>query len=116
MTDWLQCQLQICQQYGASFLPSSSSDKLGLARNTDLKPLNGLRHPPESGTCGWFIWGGEQFSEAADFFEPVHVTHLEERCPGALPFLGLAPGWRFLLAGEHVDVWFDQKLLNPETQ
>ena len=116
MTDWLQRQLQICERYGASFLPSSSSDKLGLARNTNLKPLNGLRHPPESGTCGWFIWGGTEFSEAVDFFQPLHVAHVEDKCPSAMPFLGLAPGWRFLVDEEHVDVWFDENLLRAEVR
>ena len=28
-----------------------------------------------------------------------------------LPYLGLAPGWRFLLAPGHVDVWFDPATL-----
>jgi len=25
--------------------------------------------------------------------------------------LGLAPGWRFLLSGDYLDVWFDPALL-----
>ncbi|WP_434048948.1 MULTISPECIES: immunity protein Imm33 domain-containing protein [Sorangium] len=27
-------------------------------------------------------------------------------------FLGLPPGWRFLIADEHEDVWKDPSLLN----
>ena len=25
-------------------------------------------------------------------------------------YLGLAPGWRFLIAGDYEDVWFDERL------
>ncbi len=114
MTDWLPRQLEICDRFGASFLPSSDTETLGIARNTNLRPLNGLRHPPESDTCGWYLWGGVELSQAPDFFEPVHVSHLETRCPLALPFLGLGPGWRFLLDGDQVDVWFDPNLLKVE--
>jgi hypothetical protein len=36
--------------------------------------------------------------------------HHTPRGPSA--FLGLPPGWRFLIAGEHEDVWEDPSLLN----
>jgi hypothetical protein len=42
---------------------------------------------------------------------PLHVAHLEQQCPEVLTFLGLPAGYRFLLAGDHVDVWFHPKLL-----
>jgi hypothetical protein len=29
-----------------------------------------------------------------------------------MKYLGLAPGWRFLVAPGYKDVWFDAKLLN----
>jgi len=87
-------------------------DVAGIARDVSpvSRPLHGLRHLPDEGTSGWFLWSGK-FSEASDFFEPIHVAHLESTCPQALKFLGLAPGWRFLIAGDHVDVWYDEKLL-----
>jgi hypothetical protein len=41
----------------------AASDKVGLALATlALVPLNGLRHPAEGDTCGWYIWGGADFS------------------------------------------------------
>jgi hypothetical protein len=88
--------------------------KVGIARNAKdgAWPLNGLRHPPVGDTTGWYIWAGETLSDAPDFFEPVHVHHLSARCPALLRFLGLAPGWRFLLAGGYADVWADLALLN----
>ncbi len=74
-------------------------------------PLHGLRHPPESGTTGWFIWSGD-YSEADDFFKPLHLYHLQEDCPAALPYLALPLGWRFLVAPGYADVWFDSSLLD----
>ena len=75
-------------------------------------PLNGLRHPPEQGTSGWFIWEGNSLSQDADFFASMHIEHLIDECPAVLPYLGLAPGWRFQIAPGYEDVWYDQALLN----
>ncbi len=101
-------QLAVCRRYGASPLDVASREKLGIARNvrSGLLPINGVRLQPEAGTCGWYIWAGEEMSEAADFFEPLHVAHLAKWCEAAVPFLLLPPGWRFLVAGDYVDVWF----------
>lgn len=74
-------------------------------------PLHGLRHPPDEHTTGWFIWTGE-YSTDPNFFESVHTTHLKDICPAVIDYLELPPGSRFLLAGEHVDVWFDALLLD----
>ncbi|HEX7704982.1 MAG TPA: hypothetical protein VF701_00840 [Thermoanaerobaculia bacterium] len=99
-------------RFGAEFLPALHDQKVGIARQTLGKlPLNGLRHPPEGSTCGWYIWAGEHLSQDADFFQPIHVSHLGDYCPETIPYLGLAPGWRFLLAPNYEDVWFDASLL-----
>ena len=45
------------------------------------------------------------------FFVPLHVVHLDEWCPEVKKYLGLPPGWRFLIAEGHEDVWFDESLL-----
>jgi hypothetical protein len=52
----------------------------------------------------------EELSDAPDFFVPLHVEHLTEWCPVVLRFLGLPPGWRFLVAGEYQDVREDRSL------
>ena len=73
---------------------------------------NGLRHPVEGTTCGWYLWAGEgELDQSPDYFQPVHVEHLRERCPEILPYLGLPPGWRFLIAPGYSDVWDDPGLL-----
>ncbi|RFS21188.1 hypothetical protein DVR12_17800 [Chitinophaga silvatica] len=77
-----------------------------------LWPVNGLRHPVKAvHSAGWYIWGGEEFSEASDFFSPLHIHHLLETMPKVLQYLGLAPGWRFLFDETYEDVWFDESLL-----
>ena len=48
----------------------------------------------------------------SDFFKPLHVEHLADWCPEIRKYLGLPPGWRFLIAGDHEDVWYDESLLD----
>lgn len=105
-------QRATCSRFSALFVPASDSDRVGIALSTlNDRPLNGLRHAPANGTCGWYIWGGEEISDDPDFFQPLHVQHLAQRCPEVLRFLGLPPGFRFLIAPGHEDVWEDEGLL-----
>lgn len=107
-------QEALCRKYGASFERSEPNLKVGIAVNvkSGLQPINGLRHPPEGDTTGWYIWAGGEPSQDPDFFVPLHVEHLEEWCPQVMRFLGLPPGWRFLIADDHEDVWEDPTLLH----
>jgi hypothetical protein len=104
-------QAEICEQFGSLFDPPDKNHRVGIAFSTlSQLPLNALRHPPESGTCGWYIWGGELSDDPA-FFQSLHVHHLAAHTPTLIPFLALAPGWRVLLAPEQTDVWYDPALL-----
>jgi hypothetical protein len=109
-------QRETCRRYEADFCPPEPGSKLGVARDivTDLQPLNGLRHRPMGDACGWYIWRGGEPSPADDYFQPMHVEHLEGECCKALEFLALPPGWRFLTAEGQVDVWYDPALLSTE--
>ena len=104
---------RVAALHGAETSPPVPGEKVGAALNVrqGLWPLNGLRHSPAADICGWYIWAGEEFSTDDDFFKPVHLEHLQDWCPSAVPYLGLAPGWRFLIAPGHEDVWFDASLL-----
>ena len=106
-------QRATCVQFGADYVQTAAGDKLGIANNvkSGLLPINGLRHVPSAGTSGWYIWAGEGLSRDPEFFQPLHAVHIHEWCPQVEAFLGLAPGWRFLLAGDYQDVWFDPDLL-----
>lgn len=106
-------QQEICTKYGAPYLAAPLDKIIGIAIQTlNLWPVNGLRHPIEyEHSSNWYIWGGEAFSQAADFFHPTHIYHLSEMAPRVLHYLGLAPGWRFLFDNDYDDVWFDETLL-----
>ena len=104
-------QAQICEHFGSIFEPPNADQRLGISLATlNQLPLNALRHPPEHGTCGWYVWGGD-LSEDPDFFQPLHVHHVVEQAPQLIPYLALAPGWRVLLAPEQTEVWYDPALL-----
>src|SRR5215813_6785700 len=96
-------QKEKCSKFNADYEPVDLDLMLGISKNffSRMLPLNGLRHPQQVQSCGWFLWAGEQFSDAPDFFEVWHVRHLVERHSHIAPYLGLAPGWRFLVAGEY---------------
>ena len=103
----------VCQDYDQQCVPPEPNSKLGFALQTKgMLPINGLRHPPEGDTNGWYLWGGNELSDDPKFFAPLHTDHLVTQCPEAIKFLGLPPGYRFLVAGDYVDVWFDESLLN----
>jgi len=108
-------QMAVVARYGVKPLLPNPDEKLGIAEivRSQQWPLNGLRHPKTSNTCGWYIWSGEELSSAPDFFVPLHVSHLEEWAPAVVPYLALPPGWRFLIAPDYEDVWFDESLLDP---
>ncbi len=107
-------QKKICLKFGADYFPCDDYMMVGISRNFDPTdyPINGLRHPVEEDSTGWYIWSSESFSEEPDFFVSLHAIHVQEgRCPEIVKYLGLAPGWRFLIAPGWEDVWFDPKLL-----
>ncbi len=103
-------------RFAAECSPVASGSKAGVALQTrGLQPLNALRHSPEAGTCGWYIWWGDLLDQAdVDFFQPLHVEHLLEYCPVVVPYLSLPPGWRAQVAPGHEDVWYESALLGPE--
>jgi hypothetical protein len=111
--DRVRDRVGVCRQFGAQYLMSPDNGRIGLSRTFSLDdmPVHGLRHPPEFGETGWYFWTGE-LSEAPDFFAPEFTAAIILAAPFAERFLGLAPGWRVLLTPDHVDVWYDEQLLN----
>jgi len=106
-------QKKVCIRYHADFVKCEMETKVGIAIQTlNQTPLNALRHLPERDTNGWYIWAGKTVSDDIDFFQPLHFEHLNEYVPELLQFLGLAPGWRVLLAKDFEDVWYDGNLIN----
>jgi hypothetical protein len=111
-------QHALCKKYSAGFCHADPDLMIGVADNIyehDLLPINGLRHPIEGQNTGWFIWRGETLSTRDDFFKPYHVRHIHQICPEIMEYLGLAPGWRFVIAPGYEDVWYDESLLDAES-
>ena len=102
------------QSAGVNPVNPEAGTQIGIALSTlGKEPINGLRHIPENGTNGWYIWCGGEMSQDDDFFSPVHVEHLAEYLPEAVEYLSLPPGYRFLIDKNNFeDVWFEQELLN----
>jgi hypothetical protein len=102
----------VCEWAGVEPSAPRPLSKIGIALGSLGKsPVHGLRHPPEGDTNGWYIWCGE-YSDAADFFSPLHVEHISEYLPAVVEYLELPPGYRFLIDGAgYEDVWFDASVL-----
>ncbi len=105
-------QRLLCARFGVDYWELQPSAKVGIARNVKIaEVVHGLRHPPAGDTTGWYIWSGE-LEASADFFIPLHHVHLDEWRPDVRRFLAMPPGWRFLVARDYEDVWFDESLLH----
>jgi len=115
---YIEEQKNICEKYSLDFFATNEELRIGISDNikSGIMPINGLRHFPEGNTTGWYIWAGE-FSEAPDFFKPMHLFHLKEYYPELLKYLALPPGNRFLIDDKgYEDVWFDEGLLVYDIQ
>lgn len=107
-------QREICDKVNSDWRPINPKHKIGISDNLDGEPVHGLRHPPDKGTTGWYIWTGE-YSPAADFFKPIHAGHLLQRRPDLIKYLGLQPGYRFLIDNKgYEDIWEDKQLLTVD--
>lgn len=106
-------QIELCKKYKSKWIESPLHLKVGISLNIKdgIQPINGMRYQLEGDTTGWYIWAGENFSTDEDFFKPLHVSHLEEWAPQVLKYLGLEPGFRFLITDDYEDVWEDKSLL-----
>lgn len=103
-------QKEVCKNNNSIWKPVNKKLKIGISTNLDKNPINGLRHPAENGTTGWFIWTGD-YSEKEDFFQPVCAEHLLQQRPEIIKYLGLDIGFRFLADNKgYEDIWYDENL------
>jgi len=107
MQPLIEQQRSVCRVHGVDYLPPLPGTKVGLALKTlGRLPIHGVRLPPTETTCGWYIYAGDESSDADDFYQPLCVEHLAEYCAAVMPYLGLPPGWRFITDGKgYTDVW-----------
>jgi len=103
-------QIERCRTHHVSFVPARPHSNVYFALETiGQSPINGLRHPPQRDSSGWYIWCGEEFPTSPQCFIALQTIHLADCCPEAVEFLGLPPGYRFRATGERIEVWLDPK-------
>jgi len=77
----------------------------GGRRPVDARSHAGLWRATEGGNISWFFYCGE-YSDATDFYQPVHTAHLREVLPAVVKYLHLPVGTRFIIDDQgYEDVW-----------
>ena len=101
-------QQRICDKYQLPAQPPEPMVALAIG-SLEQSPIYGTRIAlPENGTMSWFIHCGEH-SEALDFYQALHATHLQEMLPQVLDYLALPSGAKFILDRQgYEDVWLEQ--------
>jgi hypothetical protein len=119
MSNWhqiQQLQKELCNKLKVHWTPVHQTSLIAFNDSllSDVKPINGLRHPKQGTIDGWYLWSGSDVpQDDIEFFKPLHVEHLIEQRPVVLKYLGLPPGWRFQIDEEgYEDIWFDESILN----
>jgi len=98
-------QNQLCAKY--QLAPVASEDMVAVALATvGRMPIHGTRLVLEDGeNVSWFIYCGEH-TQAEDFYQPLHISHLPDYLPLVLPYLRLPPGANFIIDDQgYEDVW-----------
>ncbi|WP_312437341.1 hypothetical protein [Janthinobacterium sp.] len=101
-------QQRICDRYGLRAQPSEPMVAVATG-SLEQSPIYGTRIDlPENGTISWFIHCGDH-SDALDFYQPLHASHLQELLPQVLAYLALPSGARFIVdRSGYEDVWMDE--------
>ena len=116
--DILKEQKDVAERFGTKWSVCDPDLMVGISKEIGQKayPIHGLRHSPEGDGTGWFIWAGgnEIPQDDNNFFSPTHAKHIFSDYPQIAKYLGLPPGWRFVIDDKgYEDVWFDDKIVNP---
>ncbi|MGE7960306.1 immunity protein Imm33 domain-containing protein [Pseudomonas sp. NPDC089530] len=100
-------QKALCDKYGLAVLLPDDMIAVALA-TLGRSPIYGTRIAlPEGGNVSWFIHCGD-YSDADDFYQPVHTEHLPEMLPRVMNYLCLPAGARFIIDDDgYEDVWME---------
>lgn len=103
-------QKEVCKTTGSEVIYPSPDDIAGVAIHTAKEsPIYGVREDPENGSSGWYIWAGE-YSDAADFFKPLHIEHIKDFFPHVEKYLALSPNHKFIVdRNGYEDVWIENE-------
>lgn len=109
LKDLAEKQQHICQKYSSQYKPVAINEMVAVALQTlGKQPIYATRVILEEGeNISWFIHCGE-YSDAKDFYQPLHALHLVKELPQVLPYLALDHGYHFIIDNQgYEDVWFD---------
>lgn len=98
-------QKALCEKYQLAMLPPE--DMVAVAMGSlGQSPVFGSRVQLSDGEdVSWFIHCGEH-SDAADFYQAIHLHHLYEILPQVVKYLGLPVDAKFIIDDEgYEDVW-----------
>jgi hypothetical protein len=104
-TTLLKDQQAICRKY--KFPEVNPEEMVAVALSSVGKmPISGTRIKLSPGeNVSWFIHCGD-YSDADDFYQPMHTEHVGEILPLVVKYLRLPPGARFAVdADGFEDVW-----------
>ncbi len=100
-------QKQICEKYQSGYRAINESEMVAIALQTlGQQPIYATRIIPEQDeNITWFIHCGE-YSDADDFYQPMHASHLDQLLPQVLPYLALDYGFNFIIDDDgYEDIW-----------
>ncbi|RYZ28896.1 MAG: hypothetical protein EOO10_08010 [Chitinophagaceae bacterium] len=114
----IELQQAVCRRYGSKWTPISKNWQVFAGSDLTTGSINGLRRRYHSrmagGRSGWFLWTGE-YSEAADFFQPLCAEELLQIRPAIIKYLGLEAGFLFYLESDGDEkVWRDETILRTQ--
>jgi hypothetical protein len=98
-------QEALCARHGLQAV--EPEEMVAVAMSTlGRMPIYGTRIALSEGdNVSWFFHCGE-YSDADDFYQPLHAAHLSTYLPSVLPYLRLPPGARFIIdAAGYEDIW-----------
>ncbi len=100
-------QKQICEKYQSVYRAINESEMIAIALQTlGQQPITASRVILRDGEMiSWFIHCGE-YSDADDFYQPMHASHLDQLLPQVLPYLALDHGFNFIIDDDgYEDIW-----------
>ena len=106
-------QIKFYEHLKVKFVASPMGHVIGVCEPFDAESdlMQGLRRQTTDEETGWYIWTGDGGADDIGFFKHVSVRDFGLLCPSLVPYLGLAPGWRFTVESGSLKVWFDAALI-----
>jgi len=100
-------QLNICSKYQSKIIPYADDERVAIALSClGKQPIVGARiYPRPDEPISWFFYCGE-YSDAVDFYQPIHLCHAIQLMPEIKDYLCLDYGYKIIIdKSGYEDVW-----------